>query len=99
MKTMMMNKDAWLNIQDPEKYMEAREKAYRDFFGDNWRDFEDMGCCQDVGPETAADILMEAEAIDYCPCCDYYYFRQGSVYYCPSCHSLGNCSEPDNERY
>ena len=80
-------------------YQEKREEAYKKFFGDNWRDFEDMGCCQDATPEEAVQILMEAEEIDYCPSCDYYYFRHGPVYYCPSCHSLGDCSELDKERY
>ena len=93
----MVIKRGNVSVNNNEKSYEARCKAYQDFFGDNWRDFEDMGCCQDATPEEAVQILMEAEEIDYCPVCDYYYFRQGSVYRCPSCGSLGDCSEPEDD--
>lgn len=85
-------------LKEWEEWYDNHCKEYEDFFGEDYKEFMDR-VPDDVTPERAARILMEAEEIDYCPSCDYYYFRHGPVYYCPSCYSLGDCSKPDKERY
>lgn len=90
---------------EEERLQEERDKAYEDFFGEGWEDFEQHYLSEDRSPEEALQILMEEDEVDQCCCCDRYFWIKRdnywynddfhSVYYCPYCGELGSGSDSD----
>lgn len=87
-------------VESVEDYLEARERSYKEFFGQSWYDIIDLGMVEDLTPEEAVDRLGDEGMIDYCDVCGTYFLVErnyAGVYYCPYCHSLGSNSERDYE--
>ena len=74
---------------------EAREKAYKEFFGKSWKEFELHWMTEGLTPEEAVEKLGDEMLIDYCDYCKTYYFVNSSwgKYNCPYCYHKGTYSK------
>ena len=87
-------------VEYSEEYLEEREKAYKEFFGQSWSDIIDHWMVEGLTPEEAVDKLGDEGLLDYCDYCKTYYLADvafGGVYHCPYCYHVGSYSDYDKE--
>lgn len=85
---------------DDDYPQEERERAYKEFFGQSWKDIIDLWMVENLTPEEAVDKLGDENMLDYCDYCKTYFLvdvSPGGVYYCPYCGHYGTDSERDYE--